>query len=75
MCGMFLLRRVTDEKYLWVSSVIGAVLHNTGQIMVAVVMLKTAAVFSFFPFLLISGCIAGAFTGICAQILCSRINL
>ncbi len=75
MCGMFLLRRVTDEKYLWISSVIGAVLHNTGQIMVAVVMLKTTAVFSFFPFLLISGCIAGAFTGICAQILCSRINL
>jgi len=31
-----------------------------------VVMIKTTAVISYLPFLLLSGCIAGAFTGVCA---------
>ncbi|MDE6034991.1 MAG: Gx transporter family protein [Ruminococcus sp.] len=74
-CGMLILRRIIDKKYIWLCSIIGAVLHNTGQILTAVIMMKTTAVFSYFPFLIVAGCIAGAFTGMCAQILISRINL
>lgn len=66
LAGMLLLRRVIDEKYIWICSILGAVLHNIGQIAVAVVMMKTTAVISYLPFLLLSGCIAGAFTGVCA---------
>ena len=73
-CGMLILKRIIDEKYIWICSIIGAVLHNTGQIITAVFIMKTTSVLSYFPFLIVSGCIAGAFTGICAQILISRVN-
>lgn len=73
--GMIFMRHIIDEKYIWLCSIIGAVLHNTGQIAVAVVMTKTTAVILYFPFLLVSGCIAGAFTGVCAQILILRAGL
>lgn len=72
--GMIFLRNIIDKKYIWLCSIIGAVLHNIGQIAVAVVMMKTTAVISYLPFLLVSGCIAGAFTGVCTQILISRVN-
>ncbi|MCM1270495.1 MAG: Gx transporter family protein [Ruminococcus flavefaciens] len=75
LAGMMLIRRIIDEKYIWICSILGAVLHNIGQIAVAVVMMKTPAVISYLPFLLVSGCIAGAFTGVCAQILIGRVRL
>ncbi len=77
MCllGMLLLRKVIDEKHIWVCSVLGAVLHNIGQIIVAAAVMQTAAVITYLPFLLVSGCVAGLLTGLCAQLLTSRINL
>lgn len=74
LAGMLLLRRVIDEKYIWICSILGAVLHNIGQIAVAALMMKTTAVISYLPFLLVSGCIAGAFIGVCAQILIGRVG-
>ncbi|MGN1225225.1 MAG: Gx transporter family protein [Ruminococcus sp.] len=74
LAGILLLRRVIDEKYIWICSILGAVLHNIGQIVVAVVMMRTTAVVSYLSFLMVSGCIAGAFTGICAQILLARLK-
>ncbi|MCM1228384.1 MAG: Gx transporter family protein, partial [Clostridium sp.] len=75
LAGMLIFRRVIDEKYIWICSILGAVLHNIGQISVAVIMMKTTAVIAYLPFLLVSGCIAGAFTGICAQMLIKRVGL
>ncbi|MDE6149518.1 MAG: Gx transporter family protein [Ruminococcus sp.] len=75
LMGMLFLRKVIDEKHIWICSVLGAVMHNIGQISVAVVVMKTTAVISYLPFLLISGCMAGAFTGLTAQILISRVKL
>lgn len=74
MTGMLILCHIISEDYIWICSIIGAVLHNTGQIAVAVIMMKTTAVFTYFPFLIVSGCIAGAFTGICGQIIVSRVK-
>lgn len=75
LVGMLLFRRVIDEKYIWICSILGAVMHNAGQIAVAVLMMRTVVVVSYLPFLMVSGCIAGAFTGICAQILIVRAGL
>lgn len=74
LAGMMLIPHIIDEKYIWICSILGAVLHNIGQISVAVVMMKTTAVISYLSFLLVSGCIAGAFTGVCAQILIGRVG-
>lgn len=72
LTGMIPLHRLIPERILWVSSVLGAVLHNIGQIIVAVMVTKSTGMLLYFPFLLVSGCCAGAFTGLCAQFLLRR---
>ena len=74
LSGMLLIRQLVDEKHIWICSILGAVLHNIGQITAAVIMMKTIAVIAYLPFLLVSGCIAGTFTGACAQLLIIRMN-
>ncbi len=73
LAGMLLLRKIIPLNYLWLCSILGAVLHNTGQIIVAVVVMRSFAVAAYYPFLIISGCIAGAFTGLCAQLVLRRL--
>lgn len=73
LAGMLLLKRIIDEKHIWIASVFGAVLHNIGQMTVAVLILGFG-VLAYLPFLLVSGCLAGAFTGGCAQIVIKRIK-
>ncbi len=74
LLGMLLLKRVIDEKHLWLSSVFGAVLHNTGQMAAALIMLQTPSLIIYYPFLLVSGCLAGAFTGLAAQLVSARLK-
>lgn len=73
LIGMLFLKRIIDEKHLWIGSVFGAVLHNIGQIAVAVLVLGMS-VFVYLPFLLVSGCLAGGFTGGCAQLVIKRLH-
>lgn len=72
LAGMLPLHRIIPEKYLWLCSIIGAMLHNTGQILAAIAIMGSVAVLPFYPILLTAGCIAGAFTGICAQLILRR---
>ena len=74
LAGMLIISRFIPVKYLWLCSIIGAMLHNTGQIIVAVILMGSFAVLYYYPILLVSGCIAGAFTGICAQLILGRIK-
>ena len=74
LTGMLILRRFIDEKHLWMASVFGAVLHNTGQMAAALIMLRTPQLLMYYPFLLLSGCLAGAFTGGCAQLVTARLK-
>ena len=71
--GMLVLKKIIPERYLWMCSVLGAVLHNVGQIIVAC-LIAGMGVIAYFPFLLVSGCIAGCFTGMCAQQVISRLG-
>jgi len=75
LAGMLLLHKVIDKKHMWVCSILGAVLHNIGQTVAALALMQTAAVLSYFPFLTAVGCVAGLFTGICAQLVVDRIDL
>ena len=71
LLGMLLLRHLLSEKYIWICSVLGAVLHNIGQTAVAC-LIAGWGVLLYLPFLLVSGCLAGAFTGGCAQLVIRR---
>lgn len=75
LAGMLVLRRIVDERHIWLSSVLGAVLHNIGQIGMAVLITGTVGIMVYFPFLLVSGCLAGAFTGTCAQLVIKKMKL
>ena len=74
LCGMLLLRRILPEQQIWLCSVIGAMLHNVGQITAAVIMMQSFGVIAYLPILLVTGSLAGAFTGLCAQLVLHRIK-
>ena len=74
LLGMLLLRHVIDERHLWLASVFGALLHNTGQMAAALLVTQTPALLWYFPFLVVSGCLAGLFTGLCARLLLPRLE-
>lgn len=81
MCGgllcflvMALCLKPLGRERLWVVSVLGAIAHNIGQILAAMALTGTAAVIVYLPVLLISAVVTGAFTGLAAQILTSRLR-
>jgi len=74
LLGMLLLRRFTERDMMIFASMIGAVLHNIGQTAAAVFVMNTTAVIAYLPYLLFSGCIAGAFTGACAFLVAKRLG-
>ncbi|MBP5362432.1 MAG: Gx transporter family protein [Ruminococcus sp.] len=73
IAGMLLLKKVIPINYLWLCSVFGAMFHNTGQIAAALLLTRSAAVLIHYPLLIVSGCIAGLFTGLCAQFVLKRL--
>ncbi|MDD3839032.1 MAG: Gx transporter family protein [Clostridia bacterium] len=54
---------------LTVISIIGAIFHNIGQLVVASLIINNLGVFSYLPVLLISGTITGFFVGLVASYL------
>lgn len=75
LVGMLLLKKVIPEKYMCISSIFGAILHNTGQIAMAIVLMGSLSVIAYYPILLLSGCVAGFFTGLTAQYINNRAVL
>ena len=71
---MILLKRFFPTKQMWVLSVLCAVTHNIGQLLAAILMLQSMAIAYYLPVLILSGIIAGAFTGICAQLVIIRFS-
>jgi heptaprenyl diphosphate synthase len=67
LIGMALLNRLLHGKSLWFVSICGAILHNIGQILAAMLVMQTLQVIWYLPFLLLSGCVTGLFTGLVAE--------
>lgn len=74
LVGMWLLKRILSQKYIWLCSVFGAIFHNVGQSIVACIIAGMGMIV-YLPFLLVSGCLAGAFTGACVQVVIYRIDI
>ena len=56
-------------------SVIGAVFHNLGQIMVAMIVVESFSVMYYFAFLMISGVVTGVVIGIVANEMMKRVKV
>lgn len=72
--SMLALRPVLGPRSLWLSSVVGAMCHNIGQLAAAMAVMKTAVVWAYLPALLASGVVTGAFTGLAAQAALHRLS-
>lgn len=67
------INRIVKGKYIYITSIFGAVFHNLGQIMAAVFMVGTG-ILPYLPYMMISGIITGLFTGILANLLVCRLK-
>ena len=74
LLGMLGIKRWIPTGSIWLCSVIGAMLHNSGQICAAMLLMHTPAVLSYLPVLLVTGGVAGLFTGLCAQVIVVRMK-
>ena len=72
--AMCLLRPILRESQLWVASVLGAMFHNLGQLLAAVLISATPGLWAYLPVLLLSGMVTGLFTGLAAQAVIHRIK-
>ena len=72
MAVMALLKRLNFLSVTGVS-VAGAVTHNLGQILVAMWLMRTAAIGYYFVVLAVTGTVAGVFIGLCGSLLIRRI--
>lgn len=68
------LTKCFPQDQMWVVSVFGAVVHNAVQILVAVAVTGAQEIVWYLPVLVLSGTIAGVFTGLCAQFLIKRLK-
>ena len=72
-CVMAMLFRRLGQSLLWVTGAFGGIAHNLGQMTVAVLVTSTPALLAYLPVLLLCGILTGAFTGLCARLLCERL--
>ena len=75
---MCLLVRRIPESRLWLISILAALAHNAGQLIVCILVTRTAQLVVYAPVLAASGILTGAFTGAAATFLVKalrKINL
>ena len=65
--AMYWVNRLLQNHFLYLTSVMGAIFHNLGQIVIAYLLTVVPGVLAYLPFLLLSGILTGLFTGLCAH--------
>ncbi len=71
---MLIMRKIVNEKQIWVCSVFGSAAHNTGQMLAALALYQSYSVLVYLPLLMLSGIICGLFTGLCVQAVIKRLD-
>ena len=69
------MKRFVTTKQIWVCGAIGAVFHNIGQILAAMLITGTPAIAVYLPVLVIAGVFTGVITGFIAQLTLARIQM
>ena len=71
---MSLLKPVMNRNQIWIMSILGAIAHNAGQLLVAVWVSGTPAIGWYGPVLLLAAIVTGFFTGQCAQAVLNHMD-
>ena len=64
---LWLVNRLLAGHFIFLTSIMGAIAHNLAQITVAFLLTSVAGVLVYLPFLIVSACLTGLFTGLCAH--------
>ena len=67
LLAMTLILKLLQGHFLFLTSIFGALFHNLGQLLVALLLTKSLAVLTYLPFFILSAVITGLFTGLCAH--------
>lgn len=70
---MYLFKRFTKVSMKFVS-ILGAISHNVGQVIVAILVLENVRIAWYLPYLWISGIVAGVLIGILGEYVAKRIR-
>ena len=61
---MAFVHKLVGRQYLYLTSIMGAIAHNIGQIGVAFFIMRLSGILLYAPYLIISGIVTGLFTGL-----------
>lgn len=64
---MYLINKLLQNHFVYLTGSIGAVSHNMAQLLVAYLITTVPGVLAYLPHLVISGIFTGLFTGLCAH--------
>lgn len=64
-----------QKRFLYLTSIIGAIFHNIGQIMAACLIVQSFSMTAYLPVLLLSGILTGLFTGLCSHYLTAHFHM
>lgn len=67
LLSMYVINKLLQGQYLFLTGIFGALFHNLGQLAVAILLTSSIAALSYIPFFVVSACITGLFTGLCAH--------
>ena len=74
VCMMVAFKASKENISLMGISMIGGVMHNIGQILVAMILIKTKAIAHYMMFLLPIGLLTGVVIGLVAKLVMTRLN-
>ena len=61
-----LMFKLVTKKQMWAVSITGAIFHNIGQIIAAIILMGTEKILWYLTILIPVGIVTGTFTGLCA---------
>lgn len=61
---MYIINRLLNGQFIYLTSIMGAIAHNVGQILAAYFILQMSGILIYIPYLIISGIVTGSFTGL-----------
>lgn len=71
---MVAMNHFLGKKHLVMTSMGGALAHNTAQILMARIIIGSVSVYMYIPILMISGMVTGAFIGFAAGYACRYLK-
>lgn len=64
---MYLMNVFLQGHYTWIMGIFGALSHNLGQLLIAMLLTSSIAPMTYLPFFILCSLVTGLFTGLCAH--------